>query len=140
VDQKSRFCSQCQKQTLWARPGTNHLLHLLMSILTCGLWLPIWIWASVRIGGWKCQSCGHDGFEDSSLAGKDGYEVNDDQDQFAVGAVKGGLLGGSVAGFLGLLMAAGGSAEVAVGIVAFLGIAGLVIGAAIGAYYEKHYA
>jgi hypothetical protein len=57
-----------------------------------------------------------------------------------VGAVKGGLLGGSVAGFLGLLMAAGGSAEVAVGIVAFLGIAGLVIGAAIGAYYEKHYA
>jgi F0F1-type ATP synthase epsilon subunit len=27
----------------------------------CGFWLPIWILSSIRIGGWRCQSCGNRG-------------------------------------------------------------------------------
>lgn len=25
------------------KPGTNHVLHLLLSIVTSGLWVPVWI-------------------------------------------------------------------------------------------------
>jgi len=31
--------------------GTNHGLHLLLTILTCGLWLPIWIIMVIVNGG-----------------------------------------------------------------------------------------
>lgn len=24
------------------QPGANHLLHLVLTLLTCGLWLPVW--------------------------------------------------------------------------------------------------
>lgn len=67
MDQTSRFCSVCQKRTLWARPGTNHLLHLLVTLFLCGFWLPVWILASIKIGGWKCQSCGYKGSFGSSI-------------------------------------------------------------------------
>ena len=137
MDQKSKFCSQCQKSTLWARAGTNHVLHMLLSLATCGLWLPIWILASVRIGGWRCQSCGHDGFEDSSVS-EDGHDQGDDQ--LVMGGIKGGLLGGSIAGFIGRALARGGSAEAGVALVVFSGLVGLLVGVVGGAYYEKHYA
>lgn len=61
ADQTSKFCSVCNKQTLWARRGTNHILHLLITVLLCGLWLPVWLMASIRIGGWRCQTCGYKG-------------------------------------------------------------------------------
>lgn len=31
--------------------GTNHGLHLMLTILTCGLWLPIWIIMVIVNGG-----------------------------------------------------------------------------------------
>lgn len=61
MDQTSKFCPVCQKRTLWARPGTNHILHLLLTIFLCGFWLPVWLLASIRIGGWRCQTCGYKG-------------------------------------------------------------------------------
>ncbi len=61
VDQTSKFCGRCKKHTLHARPGTNHLAHALITLFLCGFWLPIWILASLKIGGWKCQTCGYGG-------------------------------------------------------------------------------
>ncbi len=61
MDQTSKFCPVCRKPTLWARPGTNHILHLLLTVLLCGFWLPVWLLASIRIGGWRCQTCGYKG-------------------------------------------------------------------------------
>jgi hypothetical protein len=29
--------------TVIYRPGTNHGLHLVLTLLTCGLWFPIWL-------------------------------------------------------------------------------------------------
>jgi len=136
MDQTCKFCPQCQKQTLWARPGTNHILHLLMAILTCGLWLPIWIVASIRIGGWRCQSCGSDGFVDSAPTGNESLGTGDDHELLVMGGIKGGLLGGSIAGILGMVLAYGSSAALAIAIVVAIG--GLIAGAAIGAYYEAY--
>lgn len=33
--------------TVIVRGGTNHGLHLILTVLTCGLWLPIWIIAAI---------------------------------------------------------------------------------------------
>lgn len=58
VEQTQKYCTKCQNQELHCRPGTNHILHLLITVLLCGFWIPIWILSSLRIGGWRCQRCG----------------------------------------------------------------------------------
>ena len=55
---KKKNCKSCEKSVLAVRPGINHVLHLLLSIITVGLWIPVWIAMSIRIGGWKCPQCG----------------------------------------------------------------------------------
>lgn len=57
-DRTSRFCRTCNRQALATRPGTNHILHLLISVFTLGLWIPMWILISIKIGGWRCNTCG----------------------------------------------------------------------------------
>ncbi|MBN1588015.1 MAG: hypothetical protein JW888_00705 [Pirellulales bacterium] len=61
MDQSHKYCKKCQEQSLHARPGTNHLLHAFLTFFLCGFWLPVWILASIRIGGWRCQTCGYGG-------------------------------------------------------------------------------
>ena len=132
MDQKSKFCAQCQKQTLWARPETNFFLHMLLTLVSCGLWLPIWILVST--GGWRCQTCGSDGLEDLS------EECHDhDDDQRFMGRVKGGLICGAISGFIGIMLACGGSPETGLAFFVFFGVFGLLLGAAFGPYYEKYY-
>jgi hypothetical protein len=36
-------------------------LHFALTFFLCGLWLPVWILASVRIGGYRCADCGYAG-------------------------------------------------------------------------------
>lgn len=57
-DETSKYCDYCGKQVLARRPGTNHILHLLLTLVTAGFWLIIWILISVKIGGWRCSVCG----------------------------------------------------------------------------------
>jgi len=58
MEQTQKYCKKCQSHELHARPGTNHILHLLVTLLLCGFWLPIWILSALKIGGWRCQKCG----------------------------------------------------------------------------------
>ena len=38
----------------------NHLLHLVLSILTGGLWLIIWLILTLKsAGNYRCTQCGH---------------------------------------------------------------------------------
>lgn len=55
---KSGFCQWCDRRVMVFRRGTNHLLHLILSILTGGLWIIIWIGLAIKIGGWRCVECG----------------------------------------------------------------------------------
>lgn len=55
---KSGFCANCNQGRKVERPKINHILHLLLSILTAGIWLLIWLGVSVRVGGWRCEACG----------------------------------------------------------------------------------
>ncbi len=52
------FCKNCKRQVRIQRRGANHILHLLLTIITAGLWIIVWILASIKIGGWRCSQCG----------------------------------------------------------------------------------
>jgi len=58
-EQTTKFCTSCRRDTLHTRPGTNHVLHLLVTVLLCCAWIPVWILFSLKIGGWRCQTCGN---------------------------------------------------------------------------------
>lgn len=57
-EKKSGFCQQCNKQSVVFRKGTSHILHLLLTVLTAGLWLIVWIGSAIKFGGWRCTQCG----------------------------------------------------------------------------------
>jgi len=58
TQETGKYCKTCQGNTLARRKGTNHILHLLLTLLTGGLWVIVWILTSVKIGGWRCTQCG----------------------------------------------------------------------------------
>jgi hypothetical protein len=35
------------KSTMWVPNRTSHTFHLIMTLLTCGLWLPVWALVTV---------------------------------------------------------------------------------------------
>ncbi len=52
-------CKTCKKMTMHVAPSTSHVLHLLMSIITVGLWLPVWfIVAASNQSQAQCTVCG----------------------------------------------------------------------------------
>ncbi len=65
------YCKHCDKKVMLQRPGSNHILHLIFSIITLGIWIPIWILISIQIGGWLCKDCGS-----PASAGGDGLNTN----------------------------------------------------------------
>jgi hypothetical protein len=60
IEQKSGFCRQCNQSRLFTRQGVNHILHLLLFLFLCGLWLPIWIVIAIDHGSkpYFCATCG----------------------------------------------------------------------------------
>jgi hypothetical protein len=84
---------------LCQREGTNHILHLLVSVLLCGMWLIPWALFSVIKGPWRCSVCGSTGV----------YGIDRTSNAFLV-------IGGALVGTLAL---AGGS----VALMAALGVA-----------------
>ena len=58
IEHAQKWCQYCQRYTLAVRPGTNHILHFLITFLTCGLWAFVWLGQSAKIGGWRCPGCG----------------------------------------------------------------------------------
>ncbi len=56
---KGAFCAHCQKQVMAQGPKPNHILHLILSIISFGLWLPVWLILSLaKVGGYRCTQCG----------------------------------------------------------------------------------
>lgn len=55
--QRSRYCHYCDEMSLAERQQLNIPLHLLLTLLTCGLWLPVFIILNT-VGTYRCQRCG----------------------------------------------------------------------------------
>ena len=58
--QKQRHCKTCGKATLFAKDTFSDGWGCLLTILTAGLFLPVWILLAVmdRVKPWRCQVCG----------------------------------------------------------------------------------
>ena len=54
------YCPQCGRQVLAKQETPSHILHLLLTIFTGGLWIIVWIAVSVRDRPWRCSQCGTD--------------------------------------------------------------------------------
>jgi rRNA maturation protein Nop10 len=65
--QQMRHCPTCGRQTLHLdqHASCNHILHLILSLVTCGLWLPVWFFIAKaardanRESTPRCTVCGH---------------------------------------------------------------------------------
>jgi len=52
-------CKQCGKPTMHLGPSTSHVLHLLLSVVTAGIWVPVWILVSLSNSSQgACSICG----------------------------------------------------------------------------------
>lgn len=59
TQQTSILCQNCHQLRLHTRNVPNHLVHALVSLFLCGLWLPIWIIvAIVSTEPFRCNMCG----------------------------------------------------------------------------------
>ncbi len=55
-----RHCPVCQQYRLFAKQNPSHVVHLLLSVVTLGLWLPIWILCGIAnaFEPFRCTACG----------------------------------------------------------------------------------
>ena len=52
-------CKSCKKMTQHTQPSTSHLLHLVLSIFTVGVWIIMWIIiAASNSSAAQCTECG----------------------------------------------------------------------------------
>ncbi len=68
-EQTHRHCSRCGGPTIHYRKATNHVLHLLLTLVLCGWWAIVWLMVSLKIGGWRCQTCGASAFLPKLIGG-----------------------------------------------------------------------
>jgi hypothetical protein len=52
---RSGYCTNCQKNVKFLGEKPNHILHLLLTICTCGLWIIVWIFQTTD---YRCNVCG----------------------------------------------------------------------------------
>lgn len=43
MKQRGAWCNVCQQQRLFTAPTPSHLLHLVLTLITFGLWLIVWL-------------------------------------------------------------------------------------------------
>lgn len=54
-----RHCKNCGTTRQHAQPGTSHVLHLLLSVITVGFWLPVWLIIGLNNSSQaQCLTCG----------------------------------------------------------------------------------
>ncbi len=51
------WCDDCQEWRRSTKQGPNHILHLLLSVVTGGIWLVVWFFLLFK-DGWSCGDCG----------------------------------------------------------------------------------
>lgn len=52
------FCPRCAEPVAAWVPVPNHGLHFLLSLISLGTWLPIWLLVAIHGRTCRCQQCG----------------------------------------------------------------------------------
>lgn len=60
LEQYRAWCPYCESTRLFTRPAPTHLIHLVITLFTCGLWILVWFAVSIScaFGRWTCNVCG----------------------------------------------------------------------------------
>lgn len=55
-----RYCKHCDATMPCEKRSPNHVLHIILSVLTIGLWLVVYALMAIESSGhsWRCQKCG----------------------------------------------------------------------------------
>lgn len=58
--QTSDYCHVCGRRSLFEKQRINHVLHLILSLVTLGIWSLAWITLGTvnTVRGVRCASCG----------------------------------------------------------------------------------
>jgi hypothetical protein len=58
--QTSGWCHVCQQQRMMTKPKINHVLHLILTLVTFGLWGLVWLTLGIISAnkGFRCAQCG----------------------------------------------------------------------------------
>lgn len=56
--QVMNHCNHCRGKTMHLAPQTSHILHLFLSIVTVGIWIPVWFLVALLKGKPQCSVCG----------------------------------------------------------------------------------
>ena len=53
-------CKTCEQYRPFEKSGPSHVLHLLLALITAGLWLPVWVLVCVSsaLTPYRCKTCG----------------------------------------------------------------------------------
>jgi hypothetical protein len=69
--QTMEYCEKCGKQTLHIVQAVNHILHLLLSVVTGGFWIIVWICIGITSGKGSCTICGTTDTDNTRLSGRE---------------------------------------------------------------------
>lgn len=59
TNQVMHYCRNCKGMAMHLQPATSHVLHLLLSLITFGFWIIIWVLAALANASQKaCSQCG----------------------------------------------------------------------------------
>ena len=54
----SKKCPKCGERVLARKETPNHILHLLLTVVTVGLWIIVWALLISKGSAWRCSRCG----------------------------------------------------------------------------------
>lgn len=60
IHKTRRYCPEDDRMVLAEKQTPNHLLHLVLSIVTAGIWIIVWVVLAIGsdFGAYKCPHCG----------------------------------------------------------------------------------
>lgn len=57
---KPSHCHDCDKNVIGEKQTPNHILHLILTVISAGLWVVVWIIIAAISAGreYQCRACG----------------------------------------------------------------------------------
>ncbi len=52
------YCEHCKKQVIAKKKECNHVLHAILSLITGGIWLIVWLLCAITCDDYYCTECG----------------------------------------------------------------------------------
>ncbi len=68
MEYRPGYCRVCEGNRKLERPRVNHVLHLILSIVTFGIWILVWLLVGVFKQNWRCADCGSKKVKKKALA------------------------------------------------------------------------